>query len=139
MYVPSTVSPNPLSIALSQGAALLATPLPDDSGLIVQYEEDGDSTRRNYAGRAGIAVGRLGWTGGNDRSIRCAAECVVPVGAYDDVEGVFVVEDPEALAAWIGCEILELDEQLIDRSPRFEARRAGAVRVMPNRPPRPDA
>ena len=72
-------------------------------------------------------------------AIKCAADCVVKVGAYDDVEGVFVVEDPEALAAWIGCELLELNEQSIDHSPRFEARRAGAVPVMPNRPPRPDA
>ena len=139
MYVPSAVSPNPLRIAVTQGAALLATAPPDDSGLIVQYEEDGDPTRRNYAGRAGIAVRRLGRTGGNDRSIRCAAECIVPVGAYDDVEGVVVVEDSEALAAWIGCEGHALDEQLSDRSPRFEAHRADAVSLMPSRPPRPDA
>jgi hypothetical protein len=139
MYVPSAVASNPLRIAVTQGAALLATALPDESGLVVEYEEDGDSTRRNYAGRAGIAAGRLGRTEGSDRSIRCAADCIVRVGAYDDVEGVVVVEDSEALAAWIGCEVQELDEQLIDRSPRFEARRAGAVPAMPSRPPRPGA
>lgn len=122
VYVPAPAAPIRYTIAARSG--IVGTPM-GDSQVRIDYEGNihGASSIVTFADRVAIAAGRHTTNYPTIARMWTDRAYLVPVGQWDERNGVVIVNNQEALAAWLDVETIP-DNELVASGARYEHRRA---------------
>lgn len=122
VYVPAPTAPIRYTIATRSG--IVGTPK-DDGQVRIDYEGNlhGASNIVTFADRVAQAAGRHTTNYPTIARAWVPSTNLVPVGRWDDTDGIVTVDNYEALAAWLHIETIP-DGELLASGARYEHRRA---------------